>query len=201
MPIKSFLKENYILVTGAVLPVILALVFFLAMVLPGQMAPPPQHDFLFTVDEYRPGGQQAVGVRYDVYKNALRATLLVGGQPNSYQSVPRLFVYEVARSTAREISVDLPVTPEQVPSDRQLHIEEVADLYLDSRLTSPDGYEFHHSLYSGGGGLFTELFVSGRSRNEPALVMKGGATVRLNLPTGRYNYYNARFLGWVLPRP
>jgi len=197
--LKAFLKENYVLVVGITLPVILVLLFFLAMVLPNRMAPPPQYDFLFTVDDYQPAGPPSVSVRYDVYQNALRATLLVNAQPN-YHTVPRLFIYEVASRTVREIAVDLPVAPEDVPKDRQLRIEEVAGLYLDPRLTAPDGYEFRHSQYSGAGGLFTELFVSGGTRYQPSLV-RNGATARLNLPTGRYNYYNARFLGWVIPKP
>jgi hypothetical protein len=197
--LKTFLKDNYVLVVGIALPVVLVVLFFLAMVVPSRMAPPPQYDFLFTLDGYQPGTPPVVGVRYDVYRDRLRATLIVDPQ-SGYRAAPRLFVYEVGRRTAREIVVDLPAAPEDVPDDRLLRIEEVADLYIDPRFTAPDGYEFHHSRYSGSGGLFTELFVSGRSRYEPALV-RDGVSVHLELPTGRYNYHNAQFLGWVLPKP
>ena len=197
--LKSFLKDNYVLVVGITLPVVLVVVFFLALVVPSRMAPPPQYDFLFTLDEYQTSAPVAVGVRYDVYKDRLRAPLFVPTQPGN-RAVPRLFVYEVNRQTLREIVVDLPVVPEDMPADKRLRIDEVADLQLDPRLKAPDGYEFQHSRYSGGGGLFTELFVGGRSRYEPALV-RDGASVRLELPTGRYNYYNAQFLGWVIPKP
>lgn len=113
--LKTFLKENYVLLAGITLPVALVVVFFLAMVVPSRMAPPPQYDFLFTLDHYQPATPPVVGVRYDVHRNRLRATLFVATQPN-YRAVPRLFVYEVANRTVREIIVDLPAVPEEIPA-------------------------------------------------------------------------------------
>ena len=43
MPLKNFIKENFVLVVGLALPVLLVVLFFVASVLPKSMAVPPQY--------------------------------------------------------------------------------------------------------------------------------------------------------------
>jgi hypothetical protein len=195
--IKALFKENFVLAVGIGLPVVLVLLFFLAMVLPNRLVAPPQYNFLFTLDDYQRNGPPSVSVRYDVSKATLRATLFVDDKQN-YSAIPRLFIFEAATQNPREIAVDLPAGPEAIPEDRLLRVDEVAGLHIDPRLTAPDGYEFRSAEYYNRG-LFTELFINGRSRYQPSLV-KQGAHIRINLPAGQYGYYNLRFLGWVIPR-
>src|SRR4051812_31810717 len=52
MTLKNFIKENFVLVVGLTLPVILIVLFFVASVLPKSMATPPQYQMLFTESRY-----------------------------------------------------------------------------------------------------------------------------------------------------
>ena len=194
--LPQLIKNNLVLAVGILLPVVLVIVFFLAMVLPNRLVEPPRYDFLFTIDDYQQRGAGNIRVNFDVHDGKLRGTLIVDDKQQGYQSLPRLFRYEAARRTAREIHFELPASTDEVPADRRLVMDETAGLTLDTRLTAPDGYEFRPQQYYGGG-LFTELFVGHRHRNQPVL-SRQGANHRINLPTP-YGYYNTRFIGWVIP--
>lgn len=45
---KKFIKENFVLVLGLTLPLLLVLLFFVVIVLPKLFVMPPQHEMAYT---------------------------------------------------------------------------------------------------------------------------------------------------------
>jgi hypothetical protein len=52
VPQKSFFKENFVLVVGLALPVLLILGFMLASSLPQVLSDPPKYDLVFSTTDY-----------------------------------------------------------------------------------------------------------------------------------------------------
>jgi len=186
------------IVAGIMLPVVVVLLFALATVLPRWFTEPPSYDLLLTYPGYGsdrkfPGRIELIVLDERLYAHVYQVK---NGQENY---VPKLLMYNAGLQEVREITLAIPENVGELPDGTELPIPGIKQRSISASLQAPDGYEFE--VYNDrGGGLITELFINNRRRYGPRVV-KNGAVIRLQLPapTSRYyNYYNMRFLGWVI---
>ena len=199
MALKNFIKENFVLVVGLTLPVLLIVLFFVASVLPKSMAVPPQYEMLFTTTRYDYQNQPPYNVDFFVRDGILKARVAKNkAQPGQTYNTKKLMAYDGKTQSVHEISYDTSKIGE-VPDGSEIIFDEFKNLKMDSSNKAPDGYAFDNSGY-GSGGMVTELFAGGYNRNS-ARVTKGAVSFKIpNSDNGNYYYYDVQFLGWVLQK-
>ena len=195
MAIGKLLRENAALVIGILLPAAVVVFFLLATYIPRLLVDPPQYDFLFAQDHNYSNQQSRWRYEIDVdseRKLRVRAFLTA---PDKYAPRARLFLYEHLSGNVREISLPLPETVEDAEAGVVVEVPEFSNQVIDSRRVAPDGYELVESRR---GRDLLGLFYR-RSRRGLA-IGKNGAVVAV--PSGNdFNWYPARFLGWIVTPP
>jgi hypothetical protein len=195
MPVAKFVRDNLVLVIGVTLPVLLMAGFLLASALPGR-ADPPKYDLLFWEHDYPPGVSLPISVQLIVRDGVLMAQYTPvpvprGAYPNGLWR--KLFRYEAASGTVRELSLPFPADMAAIERAREVVVEATRGLKIDATRQAPDGYELTIGNRRGGG-LLLELFGGGRDSG--ARLSRGGYSVPLPGSPGR-PYYGVEFLGWV----
>jgi len=190
---KSFLRENLMIVVSVALPLLVVIFFALASVLPGLYATPPAYDLLLTHQGGVLATDSPVKISLTVKEERLSATV-IKSNGNTYGNNPRIFRYDHVSGEVREINIPLPGNISELPEGSEIPVPELARLRISTALRAPDGYEFRG--YRRGGGLMMELFGGNRNRQD-VTIAKDGAIVRLRLPASDYWYGDVRFLGWV----
>jgi hypothetical protein len=86
VPQKSFFKENFVLMVGLALPVLLIVGFMLASNLPQVLSDPPRYDLVFSPTDYPPNATNIpVSVRLVVKDGVLKAQYArTGVAPGNY---------------------------------------------------------------------------------------------------------------------
>lgn len=200
MKIKQFIQENFVLVIGLTLPVLLVAAFFVASGIPQQLADPPKYDFVFSVDDYSQGSNAApIGVRLVVKEGTLVAQYTKHDMAHaSYTSWKKIYLYEAATQKVRELPFGYPADMDSITDMREEAVEALKGKRIDTTLQSPDGYELSWDGYSHSG-LVNE-FLWGSYSREPRL-RKDGSSVRLSTGDGRTSFYygGVQFVGWVIP--
>jgi hypothetical protein len=198
MPVAKFVKDNLVLVVGLTLPVLLMAGFLLASALPGRMADPPRYDLVFSTTEY-PTPSIPITVRFVVKNQTLtaqysRLTAPGGVSPSGHWK--KLFRYQAASGTVRELSFGFPTDMESITGTREEAVDAAKGLRLDTTLQSPDGYELAFGDRRGGG-LLLEIF--GGSREYEPRLRKGGRSVAIRPRDGQpaFGYNGIEFVGWV----
>jgi hypothetical protein len=201
MAFKRFVKDNFVLVMGLTLPVLLMAGFMVATSLPRPLSNPPQYDLVFsTVDSPQDARNLPVAVRLVVRDGVLRAQYTkVFATPGVYlnNGWKKLYRFEAKTQKIRALTFGIPDGTDKIEGTREETVEATKGLKLDTALQSPDGYLFTYGD-AGRTGLLTDIFWGGRYMNEPRL-RKGSASVRLALGDGgTYPYGPAEFVGWVI---
>lgn len=202
MALKNFIKENFVLVVGLTLPVLLIVAFFLASVLPKSLATPPQHELLFTVTRY--DNQPSSPAYYTdlvVRDGALKARVTKNKQPpGTYTgySQKKLMAYDWKTQSAHEISYDLTEIGD-VADGAEVVLDEFKGMKVSSDSKAPDGYIYEGPGGYGYGGIGREIFWGGY-HNKGARVVKGAVAFKIPNDQNRYSYYDFQFLGWVVEK-
>ena len=199
MPVPRFVKDNAVLLVGLALPVVLMLGFLAAASLPESLSDPPTHDLVFSVQDYQAAPSIPVSVRLIVKDGMLKAqyTRLPAVQGYANAGWRKLYLYEAASRTVRQLEFGFPPDMEAIEGTREDTVAATAAMRLDTRLQSPDGYELSYGDGSGGG-LLGEIFFSPRRSSEPRL-RKGATSVPLGSSTqSPFAYGSAEFVGWVI---
>ena len=201
MPVAKFVRDNLVLVVGLTLPVLLMAGFLLASALPGRMTDPPKYDLLFSQYDYPPGVRLPINVRLVVKDGVLTALYTQvpvpgGAYPNG--TWRKLFRYEAATGTVRELSLPYPADMEAIRGTREAVVEATRDLRLDTARQSPDGYELAFGDRRGGG-LLLEIFGGTRDYG-PRLRKGSGRSLPLPPSVGYEQYSDVEFVGWVTGR-
>ena len=182
------------IVVSIALPLLVALFFALASVLPGLYSTPPAHDLLLTLQGRATAKTSQVKINLMVEDEKIKI-VAVKSEKTNYDNNPRLYRYSHLTGEVREISIPVPEKIPEPESSTEILVPELAELRLSDTLRAPDGYEFRGRRR--GGGLVTELFGGSRNRTDVSIA-KNGAIVRLRLPESDYWYNNVRFVGWVI---
>ena len=201
MPIKSFFKENFVLVVGLSLPVLLIVGFMVATNLPQLMSDPPKYDLVFATTDYPPNaGNLPVSVRFVVKNGVLtaeyaRTALMSAGYV--YSGWKKLYLYEAKTQKVRELTFGFPPDMGSIVDTKEETVAATKDMKLDTTLQSPDGYELSYDAYSNSG-LLNEVFWGSTYNHEPRL-KHGSSSVPLSTGDGRTNFYynGVEFVGWV----
>ncbi|HEY2773869.1 MAG TPA: hypothetical protein VGK20_07440 [Candidatus Binatia bacterium] len=197
------LRENFVLVVGLVLPVLLMVGFLAASSLTQGLVVPPKYDLVFAVQDYAPAAQNLpIGLRLVVKDHVLvaqYAKLTTQRSAFTYGAWKKLYIYEASLHKVRELALGIPADAETIDGTREEVVEATRDLRLDTTIQSPDGYEISSSDTSHGG-LITSLFWDSYNRSRVRL-RSGSSSVPLELGDGHSASYpgNVEFVGWVVP--
>lgn len=191
-----FLKNNIVLAIGIVLPILLVIFFILASKLPRVFVDPPQYDFIFSSDHYSYHERLPVTVRFIVSDGKIRARIYKNHR-NQYSAIPKLFRFEHATNSVREIFLELPGELTEIKDGSEVLISELASAVINPSRKSPDGFEFREN-HGRNGGLMREVFY-GRSSQNNYIIEKNGVVITIP-PAGSAYYYNLNFLGWITAR-
>jgi hypothetical protein len=199
--LTKFLKDNFVLVVGLTLPILLMIGFIVFSSLPRSLTDPPQHDLIFAAPDYSASSNLPVNVMLIVKDGELKAQYTrVAQAPNGgyYSSGwKKLYRYQAGPQTVRELAFGIPQDVASIVPMREDVVDATKDLKLDTTLRAPDGYELDYGS-SRSRGLLTDIF-GGSSSYEPRL-RKGASSVRLRTGDGRIAFYagNVEFIGWVV---
>lgn len=195
MALKNFIKENFVLVVGLTLPVLLVIAFLIANALHGSMGPPPQYEMLFETTRYD-GSPQPYSVDFSVKKNVLEARIWKHNVPTA-NIRKKLMVYDGKTQSVRELTYDMPNLDTTGPTEVVLN--EFKNIKVDSSTKAPDGYEFDRGGYNGNGGIVTDIFGGGYG-SYTARVTKDGSSYKIPDNGNRYYSYDIEFLGWIIQK-
>jgi hypothetical protein len=200
MGLGKFVKENLVLLAGIALPVVMMAGFLIASSLPQALANPPGYDLVFFTDDYNSGNSNNLPVTVNlVVRNGTLVAQYVPVAGNAtYGYWKKIYRYEAATRTVREIPFGFPADLSTITALREEPVAGLENARLDTRLQAPDGYELSTDEYRGNG-LIGDLFWrngTGRPR-----LRNGASSVPLELAsdTQYYTYGNIQFLGWVVP--
>lgn len=189
---KSWIKENLVLVIGLTLPLLLIVLFFVATVIPKAMSAPPQYQMLFSATQYDYQRSVEFVLNLDVKNKQLVARPKKIEDKNANYNQERLFVYDGKTETTREITLD----KSQLIDGVEQVLVETSGLEIDTSDVSPDGYVLDGPSY-GGGGMMMGLFGGGH-HNSGYRIKKGGVAYKVPYYKGDAFYNQLKFIGWVI---
>ena len=204
MALPKFFKDNFVLVIGLTLPVLLIVGFMVATNLPQTLSDPPKYDLVFSTIDYPPNANTIpVSVRFVVRDGVLKAQYVrtpvaPGGYP--YNAWKKLYIYDAKSRKVRQLTFGFPPDMDKIAGTTEEIVEATRDLRLNTTLQSPDGYEISYDGYSHSG-LLNEVFWGGSYSHEPQL-KKGSSSVRLTTGDGNTSFYygSIEFIGWATGR-
>ena len=199
----NWIKNNLVLVSGIVLPVLLVLGFLILQSIPRALTDAPKYDFLVAAFRYDAQQLRNYDLSFEVRDTHLQGRANPRTDRNTYSNRQHatLFRYRAKDNRFDEVPFDLPETLDSIESVTTFPIDEVADLKLDKSSRSPDDFVFEYVGYRGRGGILGEIFGMGRRNNNYYVLSQGSAWFDLPLPAADMQYYgnDLAFLGWVMP--
>jgi len=198
---KKWIKENLVLVSGIVLPVLLVGGFFILSNAPRVLSDPPDYDFIIVGYRYDYQHPSNYYLSFQVSDGRLTGKALPRDQDNTNinRQQAGIFRYDAASNTFEEIIYELPDGLDSLEEPVSISIPETSGLKLDKRLKSPDGYTFEYLGYRGRGGLLGEIFGMRRRYESGYALKKDSAYIDLPRPvTDPYMQNDLHFMGWVI---
>ncbi|MFN7113532.1 MAG: hypothetical protein ACK4PK_04155 [Alphaproteobacteria bacterium] len=195
MAVSDFIKQNFVLVLGVALPVLLVGAFMLMAALPLRQGPAPEYALLFSVTKYE-NDASGYNIEY-IVKNG-KAYARLSERTNNYGHNKReLFRFDGKTGSIQKIDVSL---PDDLGEEKKidLALEEFKDVTIDSASKSPDGFSLEYSGYRSRG--VTGMFFGGGGRYESRLRHENGYAVKIPEYGGNYYYQNIDFIGWIIPQ-
>lgn len=198
----KWIKENLVLLSGILLPVLLVGGFFILNRLPGALADPPAYDFLLIVFHNDYQNPRDYYLTFEVRDGKLSGR--VSPTDEEHRHITRknagIFRYRTNSNAFEEIVFDLPEGLHQLEASVPLDLGKAAHLKLDKRQQSPDGYQFDFLGYLGHGGLLGEMFGMGRRYENSYGLKKGDRYFELPELSSDLNSYqhDLQFMGWVV---
>ena len=200
MALKDFIKNNFVLIIGLALPVLLMFGFMVASSLPDVISDPPKYDLIFTVPENSSGNNNfPIALKLTVNKDGVLMAQYTRSRKENYSYNPwkKLYIYEAKTQKVRELPFPYPADMDKILETKEEAVDATKGLKLVTTIESPDGYSISYNGYSRSG-LIGELFIGNSYSGEPRL-RKGSSSVKLMSGDNRtYFYYgNIEFIGWV----
>ena len=198
---NRWIKDNLVLVSGIVLPVLLVAGFFILSKAPQVLSDPPRYDFLVISYDYDYQHSSNYTLSFEVRNTQLHGKAVPRKEDDlrTNRQKARIFRYDVAGNSFEELIYDLPENVEVIEEPVPLQLGEIDELTLDKRSKSPDGYQFEYLGYKGNGGLLGDIFGMGRRYESNFVLKKGSAHFSLPAPTGDPHYFprDLHFMGWI----
>jgi hypothetical protein len=197
----KWIRDNLVLVSGIVLPVLLVGGFFLLNKAPRILSDPPEYDFVLVGYRYDYQHPSNYYLSFEVRDGKLtgRAVPRDEQNVNINRQYAGIFRYDAASATFTEIVYELPEGLDDIDEPIPLELAETSGLKLDKRRQSPDGYAFEFLGYSGWGGLLGEMFGMRRRYESGYVLKKDSVYIDLPRPAADPYYQNdLHFMGWVI---
>jgi hypothetical protein len=192
---KAFLKENFVLVLGVSLPVLLIIVFMIAQQLTIPSTPPKYKAIFAVQNQY----YNKKPYRFEVDNNGKLSVSYKQPEPNPNQHyynkhLAQIYIYDPDLEYARTIKLD---PPEDLKAGKVKSIKtpELNNYKLNTNDVSPDGYHFtkHNRRHSGN--IFSDIFGY-RSYHSNYALKKDNHLVMIKIDD--YFYGQEKFIGWVI---
>ena len=194
---RSFLKDNIAIVAAIALPALLAFVFMLSTLFYRVSVADPRHDF-FIASDYN---ESTTSFRLDIVNDRLIVSyrppepLAQGGF--NYGQKPRLWRVRVPAMSVEEISLIEPADKKAAT----IPIAGVTDVPVRNIQPGPDGYLFTEN-YRYDRNIMNEIFGGGGYNSYGLALIKQGRVVPIRTTNdNQWDYYNARFIGWIVDQP
>lgn len=195
---KRFWEENFILIIGILLPILVLIMFWLAAIIPKYLVQPPQYNLIF-------------GSGYNEFSNARLKTYVENGKikiiyvcKNLFNfdlgsiNRPKLYMFDAKTQKIKQIEFSLPPIPPQGKSlETEIKIPELEHLTLDTSLRAPDGYKFSENDLETGL-LFSQILFGFDHKHHAAISKNGYQIVIQPEPRNGYDFYKIQFIGWVI---
>lgn len=198
----KWIKENLVLLSGILLPILLVGGFFLLSKAPRVLADPPRYDFILVGYNYDYQHPTDYYLNFEVRNGHLEGRAVPRDENNAgnNQQKARIFRYNVKENTFDEIVYELPRELENIEEPTPIQLGETGKLTLDKRIKSPDGYQFEFVGYRGRGGLLGELFGMRRNYESTYILKRDEAWFDLPNPSSDHAtyQYDLQFMGWVI---
>jgi len=195
MSVSNFIKQNFALVLGIALPVLLVAGFMLMAAVPKTLGPPPEYPLIFSVQKYQ-HNTGPYNVDYVVKKGKLYARLSAR-QDNYGHYQHELFRFDGKTQSLKKIDPELPDSLEG-EKQREVPLKEFENLYISKDSRSPDGYTLENGGYRSRG-IAGEIFGGGSGRYDSRLRHEKGHAYKIPEYAGTSFYGNLEFIGWVTP--
>jgi len=200
MAFKNFIKDNFVLVVGLALPVLLMFGFMIVSTLPETVGDPPKYDLVFSTPD---GGNASVpvSVKLVVDKDGtLVAQYTSNGKPGgyTYNAWRKLYLYDAKTRKVRELPLPYPADADKISGMRAEPVEATKGMRLDTTLEAPDGYTLSYDGYSRSG-LVGDLFIGGGGYSQSVRLRRGNSSVKITNEDNRAPFYygQVEFIGWV----
>lgn len=186
---NRFFKENFALVAGIALPLVLIVLFFAAGKVTQSTVPDPQYDAVIVTNYYPEATNNPWDISVHNGNIVIKEKAVKEGVTPRTQK-PDFYVLDHKTMATRKLAIDLSKAKDgSIDSPALAKINESR---IDGNRTSPDGYTFEYN-YRSGGGIFNELFFDSRYRRR--YVLRNGVRT-IPIKSDRY-YYKTEVLGWV----
>ena len=188
---QTFLKENFALVIGISLPLILIAVFFVASRTPLEVADDPLYSLVFATN-YNPNWSEHPW-RIEIIDNQLRIRHRVKADQNRhYYNKPQIYVFDHKTKRADLLDIDYENVIDGYVDDSAL--KNLNSNTFITEQTSPDGYRLEYDYNSSSRGLMGEIFGFGRRYRNSYILKKNSHTIPLKTP---HRVHQAHFIAWL----
>jgi len=197
VPMKGFLKRNFVLILGISLPLLLIAVLLLVHGISRLVASKPAYPVLYVSFENY-GGQQFYDFDIDDAGHLAIGFMRPEANPAIRRQPPDaiLALFDARSDTLETFSVQAPDDP---PNGVRIDLPipaKLSELTFSGRSMAPDGYRLELSAYRSRG-LLREIFgTGGRSRHHR--LVNDGVSFRVpDIVNSSYSRQNT-FVGWVV---
>ena len=188
---QKFLKENFALVIGVCLPLILIAFFFLASRAPRELADDPKYSVVFATN-YNPNWTDHLW-RIEIENDKLRIRHNAkADKDRHYYNKPQIYVFDHKVLQANLLDFDYENITDGYVTDSTLD-EFNANRFIIKQ-TSPDGYRLEYDYNSSNRGLMGEIFGFGRRYRNSYVLKKGTYAIPLKTP---HRVHQAHFIAWI----
>jgi len=198
----KWIRDNLVLLSGIILPVLLVAGFFVLSKAPRVLTDPPTYDFLLVAYRYDYQHPRDFHLSFEVRNGILHGKVTPADDDHTHlnRQYAGIFRYSAAGNRFDEIAYDLPEGLENLVEPLEFAVGETLPLELDKRSVSPDGFTFEYLGYRGRGGLLGEIFGMGSRRDSEYVLRQGGGAFNLPRPGSNqyYNQHDVHFMGWIV---
>lgn len=197
---NKWVRENLVLVSGIVLPILLVGGFFILSKAPAMLTDPPEYDFVLVGYRYDYQHPRNYDLTFEVRDGKLTGRAVPRDENNASHNrqYAGIFRYRSATDAFEEIPYDLPENLDDIDKSVPLQLVRTNALTLDKSRQSPDGYTYEFLGYRGRGGLLGELFGTRRRNESDYVLKKDSAYFSLPKPvTDPYYQNDLHFMGWI----
>jgi hypothetical protein len=181
---KSFLRENFVLIAGLALPIILTLMFITAANLKQPLKNPPAYPLIYATHYYN---TSFYGFNV-TDKGELEFTFTPPKDDIRY-APPRVYTYNPVTKIEEEIKLP------SFENDKKFKQIIPYPKKLSGNAESPDGWRFEYDYEYSEGNLMTYMFGGGSRYGSRNVLKKDYHRV----PVSDRRHENGHFIAWVLP--